>query len=331
MSLIINIPSEVSRYRVLAFLNLKALVLLDTAFANKRDRKSYNEIIDGLAFLGNMNNILSKPSCEWLTRHRMGLGKLSLGREVYDSSFVSMAQHMTVLREISLKNCVFLSDSAVIALSLYCPKLKYLNLQGCEQLTNTSVVSMAQRCHSLTTVDLSNCKQLTDAAIIALAENCPNLTVLSVSHVSSVTDASISCLAKHCVKLQNINLRHCAKLTDTSVVPLVRACTDIRTVDLSFLVNITDQCIIALGRHCALLKSVYVNKCNRITDTGETILRSLEHSAMLWLSSRSHSACPKIETHHIILLCSYHHTQGLYCCLRRVPTYGSSTFGSADS
>lgn len=139
-----------------------------------------------------------------------GLRELSVSDcvNITDFGLYELAKLGSTLRYLSVAKCDQVSDAGLKVIARRCYKLRYLNARGCEAVGDDSIIMLAHSCARLRALDIGKC-DVSDAALHALAESCPNLKKISLKNCDMITDRGIQCVAYYCRGLQLLNIQDC--------------------------------------------------------------------------------------------------------------------------
>ena len=223
---------------------------------------------------------------------------LSFCVEVNASVFRGVAQSLTRLEVLYLKNLPFLDDEGMTALASSCKLLKLLDVSCCPKLTGAAVAAIGlhlkelkmfnvDEMYSLHTEDLA--PLLLNAGSVGLhtlnLRQCHNLRGLATAATAGLgSDSTVSLL-----RMENLNLSGVHHLTDDSLGPLESA-KNLKALNLSFCHRLSDEALFLMSKLNALehLDMTYIYN---ITDAGLQAIHGLVR-----LRSLAFNHCRKITT-----------------------------------
>jgi len=196
-----------------------------------------------------------------------------IGCGITDASVLALGRGCNNLRELSVKDCINLTDDAFIylggtmqsvnmsgcytvtaatphSLALRCPRLEHLNLNGIA-ITDEALLVLAQRCSKLHTLVLSDetpfggHRLLTDAGL-ADFRMLPNLRILNLQGANMLTDSGILTLSNSCPNMKRLNIGSCFRITDRGLSFIVRGMQDLSHLSVFRCFNVTDEAIMAV-------------------------------------------------------------------------------------
>ncbi|CAL7937974.1 unnamed protein product [Xylocopa violacea] len=127
------------------------------------------------------------------------------------------------LRYFSVGKCDRVSDAGLLVVARHCYKLRYLNARGCEALSDSATLALARGCPRLRALDIGKC-DIGDATLEALSTGCPNLKKLSLCGCERVTDAGLEALAYYVRGLRQLNIGECPRVTWVGYRAVKRYC-----------------------------------------------------------------------------------------------------------
>lgn len=127
---------------------------------------------------------------------------------ITDFGLYELAKLGATLRYLSVAKCDQVSDAGLKVIARRCYKLRYLNCRGCEAVSDDSIIMLAHSCARIRALDIGKC-DVSDAGLHALAESCPNLKKISLRNCDMITDRGIQCIAYYCRGLQHLNIQDC--------------------------------------------------------------------------------------------------------------------------
>ncbi|CAI5723410.1 unnamed protein product [Hyaloperonospora brassicae] len=145
--------------------------------------------------------------------------KLNQLERVSDAFFVSLAQSLPELEEVSLARCSQLTDTAVKGILNACRGLKVLDVSDLHRITDGCFEPVREHGHALRRVSMRCCLELTDAAFqhIALGAQA-YLETLEMSSVSQATDATMTALLEHCASsLTTLDISFCRNISEDAL------------------------------------------------------------------------------------------------------------------
>lgn len=169
---------------------------------------------DGLRHLQSIPNLYSLnlngfTACGLNPMHRSGYGEWSQ----FDGAGIQAISTHKNLQQLSLANCVLVTDDDLQTISANFRLLNSLNLQGCCQITTAGVANL-QGLQHLTALNLTY-TQIDDEALILLLR-LPRLKMLSISHCHRLT-TNIGHILKDIKNLQYLNVDDCSGVNTSKV------------------------------------------------------------------------------------------------------------------
>lgn len=127
------------------------------------------------------------------------------------------------LRYFSVGKCDRVSDAGLLVVARHCYKLRYLNARGCEALSDSATIALARGCPRIRALDIGKC-DIGDATLEAFSTGCPNLKKLSLCGCERVTDAGLEALAYYVRGLRQLNIGECSRVTWVGYRAVKRYC-----------------------------------------------------------------------------------------------------------
>lgn len=269
MSLLLDLPEEVSSRIVGDWLCMRHFGKLDVAFCNHRIRTSFNQLLS-ITTIEN-DAIVTKYNCrkylEWIVCKGIKL------REIFIHALHASDSIDVILRCITISNntitklryvgCLERRSNSAWANSIMrlCHNLTSLFLESVA-FPSRSLHAMASNNSTLRKIELNNCTNINDTACLAILNNCPLLYYIDL-RLTDITDAGIIYLAK-LPQLTEVELFGCRCLTDIGIIELITHCGS-RLLHLSISkTRATEKSVLTISQNCPLLKSLNLERI-RIT------------------------------------------------------------------
>ncbi|XP_075255046.1 uncharacterized protein LOC142347394 isoform X2 [Convolutriloba macropyga] len=138
---------------------------------------------------------------------------------ITDNGFRCTIAMSPYLAQLSLANCVAISDMALLTIGrLRC--LTSLDISGCRNISNRGIKYMCLgKSPPLRNLDISGCVNITDIGLESISYKFgATLVKLLASQLSEVTDYGVDQLTRKTVLLQYLDISFCPKITDTSSI-----------------------------------------------------------------------------------------------------------------
>lgn len=297
--LIVKVPVEVFRGRVLPFLGMKDMIRL-CVVKTMGESLIYKEIDvyirDALSRSDEDLLLTSKSAVSWFQRLGIHLQNLHLSCGVTDN-FLDDCKWITNARALSLNCCTRLTSNRTAKFLLGCVQLERLDLTLCAvdyglinticALTNLTELSLAQvksvsptdicnilkKCTKLRSLSLHGCAQLTTIGITITAAECSALEALDLSDIPHTGSSAINNMCVYATNLKQLNLSHCRSINPDAMARLAR-CSRLEKLDLSNLSfgGIGAMCVHGLSVSCKNLTEFKVNGHKRITSQSIALL-----------------------------------------------------------
>lgn len=191
------------------------------------------------------------------------------------------------------------------ALAANCKWLTAVALDGCARVDTEALRVLSEGrergggCEALETIGLRDCwnvkdeggwgprprlttappRALTSARLCAglryLAAQCPRLRDISVAHCTAITDTGIASLGL--THLESLDVSGCKLVSAGALVGLVRTCASLVRLSAAGCSGIDDSVLHAVSARGGFVH-LNIAHCNRVTDKGESYLRTRERS-----------------------------------------------------
>ncbi|KAG8495400.1 hypothetical protein CXB51_013044 [Gossypium anomalum] len=160
---------------------------------------------------------------------------------------------------------VFISNPHLEFVAKTCPKLQILNLNLKKTLEEFEELD-----------GNSGFEDVGNDGISALANGCPNLSKVLLRKRKNVANFAVISLAKLCRNLTTLDLGRC-NLVDDRAVEAIGCSNSIRVLNFEACSLITDHglAVLATGYISKTLKKLVLAECDRITDSGVSMLKHI--------------------------------------------------------
>lgn len=295
---------------LLEYLNMKEIVILDSAICNKPDRNKWLECI-----AKDMGSVATKiqPYLRddgpiiWCSKRNVQFKCLAIDniKKPYSVTTVGAS-----LLSMCSKNMIefhlyynIRSPEILIELGQQCSKLKKLKITS-EYITDKDLALLLSHNIDLEHIELGFCERLGDDSLMVIAAHCRRLRTILFDHMTHFTDkgmealvsvnhdledigvyscttlltySSLMAIANSCHKLKVLDISNAEWITDEGFVALVSNNLDLEEIGLEYRPLLTDVSIIALTSHCHRLRKVYFSEMDGFTDQGIATLVSANH------------------------------------------------------
>nr|XP_034357311.1 dynein regulatory complex subunit 6 isoform X2 [Arvicanthis niloticus] len=135
--------------------------------------------------------LISNEGMSILSRHRK-LREVSLSECVNVTDFGIRAYCKTslALEHLDVSYCAQLTDDIIKTIAIFCTRITSLNIAGCPKITDAGMEILSARCHYLHILDISGCIQLTDQMLQDLQIGCKQLRILKMQFCKSISPAA---------------------------------------------------------------------------------------------------------------------------------------------
>lgn len=203
------------------------------------------------------------------------------------------------LVNLSLRDCVNVTNQALRGLAERCRKIERLVLRGCDKLTDAvvplildpyadpfqvpmvdsirildvgyclhlSINAMRQllpACGVLEEVDMSGMTAINDSFIHELCHACPTIQRLRIQKCVLITDAALCTLADY-MWIEELDISSCKKITDEGLEVLAVACNGLQKLVLHKVSKVTGRTMASLARNCKAVREVDIRGCPLVT------------------------------------------------------------------
>lgn len=174
------------------------------------------------------------------------------------------------LDEISLKNCMELSDKGIKMLVSKQRSLKVLNISECKELGNSKAFfsTLANNLPDLQTLLMRKCVKMGQCDIESLAD-MRSLRAVDLGEVLNLFDKDlIKGMCSKGPQLLGLFLPYCPDIHDDFVFQLCKSNYLLTHLDLSSCLRLTDSALHAITRSLTLLRTLRLPYCREISDLG---------------------------------------------------------------
>ncbi|KAG7200867.1 hypothetical protein KM043_003230 [Ampulex compressa] len=139
---------------------------------------------------------------------------------ITDASLVAVASYCGALRQLSVSDCIRITDFGVRELAARLgPSLRYFSVGKCDKVSDAGLFVVARHCYKLRYLNARGCEALSDSATLALARGCPRLRALDIGKCD-IGDATLEALSTGCPNLKKLSLCGCERVTDAGLEAL---------------------------------------------------------------------------------------------------------------
>ena len=228
MACLVRVPLDVLHYNVFALLEIKDLVKLESACANKALHLQLKECLQGWYSLDQLQSINSN-AVKWILKMEIAVKDATFHNSVTDENIFSIRNLLKKLQTLSFclntrKQLSVLQynigNEAIRTIANHCTMLKSLNISGCDVISDEGIAEAVRKCHALENLYMS----ITDLGVKTVVEACTNLQWLDISGNNQLHECGFSAVALNCKSLTTYECCHCAGVTDASIVSLAEQC-----------------------------------------------------------------------------------------------------------
>ncbi|XP_015591362.1 F-box/LRR-repeat protein 7 [Cephus cinctus] len=169
---------------------------------------------------------------------------------ITDTSLVAIALYCTTLRQLSVSDCVRVTDYGVRELAAHLgPSLRYLSVGKCDRVSDAGLLVVARHCYKLRYLNARGCEAVSDSATLALARGCPRMRALDLGKCD-VGDATLEALSTGCPNLKKLSLCGCDRITDAGLEALAYYVRGLRQLNIGECPRVTCVGYRAVKRYC---------------------------------------------------------------------------------
>ncbi|XP_012283980.1 F-box/LRR-repeat protein 7 [Orussus abietinus] len=169
---------------------------------------------------------------------------------ITDASLVAIASYCVTLRQLSVSDCMRVTDFGVRELAARLgPSLRYFSVGKCDQVSDAGLLVVARHCYKLRYLNARGCEALSDSATLALARGCPRMRALDLGKCD-VGDATLEALSTGCPNLKKLSLCGCERITDAGLEALAYYIRGLRQLNIGECPGVTCVGYRAVKRYC---------------------------------------------------------------------------------
>jgi hypothetical protein len=334
----ISLPKDIFG-KVLSYLSLKTIHILDNAICNRDFRQFYIECIsensrdlfnsrdrelslvdfpefgelykeflhaDGINIFKEQHLLLSAPEIIWLVKRNVSVRSARItnvyGRGCDDNISKDITEIASDLVYLSVDGEI--NDTGLRTISYSCPNLKHLTIRRCRVLTGSFV-------QFFTNLITLNCDEfdLQEGDVVMITTQCPNLRTLKVTGLHIKEHGFIQ-IAQNCPELTGFGivpgvhpLEFNSRWRYIHIIRIVINCRNLIYLKIGY--PLSDQNLIKIAQHGKNLVMLSLRNCSDVTDAGLCSLISSPHRIsilhMSIIPNVTDESARMIETSNIIL------------------------------
>ncbi|RAL37087.1 hypothetical protein DM860_004009 [Cuscuta australis] len=144
--------------------------------------------------------------------------------------------------------------------------MRELTLNDCMKLTDRSLKAVAESCPALCAIDLSNLCKLTDYSLGFLVNGCIALDKLMLCRNAFSDEAIAAYLETFGNSMKELSLNNISKVSHNTAMALAKRCKNLRSLDVSWCRNLTDEALGLIADHCLSLEVLKCFGCTQVTN-----------------------------------------------------------------
>ena len=343
---------------LLSYLNMREIIVLDSAICNSFDRKLWLVCIakDFGSVATRIQPYLTRNgTVTWCSKRRVKFSclKLDIKRRscpittegvsllamccvnmtefqfltVSDPTYVHLTRNLlsqlgatcSKLKKIHIDSPPT-SGRAITALTAQNCDLEEIRIDDCECLNDACLSLIAENCHKLRIIWFKRMERFTDQGIAALVSANHNLEEVWMDECELLTDASLVALAANCHKLKVLSIVEADRITDEGLKAVMSSNHDLEKIFLRSC-DFTDVSLIAIAENCHKVRWIGLDRMRGVTDQGISALVSANHD----LEEIELSDCESITDASLLAISQHCHK------LKKVHVSSKALFNAANS
>lgn len=276
-----DLPSEMLSEVLCNWLELKALVQLDSAMCNHQSRSTLLGLFSSRLCIFDSTVVFeSAQIVKWFRSKKLQVSSIRIG-DLYPEMANYFRLHSASIRHVECQSSRSLSIVAIHVRNLVAliyqkstavselsdiiwvnSHLKELRLEGISQFNIENLHELSLPHLLILSLWVTPCN---DVLLSMLVRTTAVLKKIEIGHCELVTDKGAIAIAQHCPQLRSLGL--CAlPISDGAVMRITKLCPSIRSLDLTSNRMITDIGVRAIAENLKHLRCLSVSKCTRLSD-----------------------------------------------------------------
>lgn len=265
MRLLLSVPKDVVRDKVMPFLDFASVWKLDfaTMFVPQDfwEQVVCPQIFEDVVITEKV--VYHPQAIHWLISRHMHVKMLEFPTHILDSNLDQAASVLTRANCLDFDGCNKVSNEFVRKLFGVCGSLQRVDLGGCSWLVDETLFALADRHVDLTYLNLSDVPQITDAAIQYIAFQCKTLTEVNIDNCHQLGDASILALSRS--ELSRVSFDNCGTISEATIISLIVTTGDIlKSINMGGNRNVGNLTLQTLAHYSPHLFELDVSGCRGI-------------------------------------------------------------------
>ncbi|CAL9023062.1 unnamed protein product [Prunus brigantina] len=258
--------------------------------------------LDHLVNYGSKLHTLILECCLRITNHGLSvvatgcpsLQVISLYRcQISDFGLESLANSCSILKDVNLSYCYFITDHGLRALSQGCRQLQAVKISHCKGVTGIGFKGCSS---TLAYVEAESCK-LKPEGISGIVSG-GGIEYLNISGLilSNGGNGLATIGSGFAFSLKILNLRLCRNVGDESIVAIAEGCPLLEEWNLALCHGVRIVGWSSIGMNCHKLEKLHVNRCRNLCDSGLLALQNgCKQLSVLYMNGCSRITSTAIE------------------------------------
>ncbi|XAR67836.1 hypothetical protein NMG60_11002760 [Bertholletia excelsa] len=244
--------------------NMPSLRVLNCAFLGRFCDAELIAMANSMPWLVELNFSFPKNDFELGSQVQAGISSIT---NVTDSGIEELASKLKGLRKINISGNYFLSDRSLVALSTNCSLLTEIKLLDCPFITQNGIQFLMSHSPNLSSVSMGKIQCQRPFSDMSHVDSFTFARCLSTLEIydSSVSDENLCLLAKSGVPLKSFVLSYCSSFTFSGVSFLLQAYQSLEYLGFIHVDILTDEHVGKLTKYLHNLISVNLKLCFKLT------------------------------------------------------------------
>lgn len=276
LDLLLSIPKDVVRSKIISFLNLASLRRLDVAVTSHEYRQNVLAHVFADAEVAEERKH-SKELIHWLITRKVVVYGMVFPTHVQDADLEAAYSALSQVSSVSFIKCLGLSSKCLENLFNTCGSLMIVAFEECTWLTDDTLYAAAVGSPNLQKLRIGDAPLVTDEGAARVASVCPFLGCIDFRNCAMIGDAFVRELCS--CDIYYLSLAECPQVTEEALLALIAETgKNLVTFVVPSNERITDRTIQALAQYCPQLQELEICSCPNITDAGLSALVPICHS-----------------------------------------------------
>ncbi|KAM1458140.1 hypothetical protein ACFX13_036091 [Malus domestica] len=218
--------------------------------------------------------------------------------QITDLGLEKLASSCSVLKDVNLLYCYFISDRGLRAISQGCHQLQAVKISHCKGITGVGFNGCSS---TLAYVEAESCKLEPEGILGIVSGGGIEYLNLSGLILQNGRNGLAAIGRGFASRLKILNLRLCRTIGDESIVAVAECCPLLQEWNLALCHEVRIVGWSSIGINCHKLEKLHVNRCRNLCDRGLEALRNgCKQLSVLYMNG-----CPKITSTAIELFKCY--------------------------